>query len=77
VTLLPGFIAADHAPFWVQALILGFLHLLVSLIIHSLIVLGAAQAGAVIAKSRGAAPVRRALALGIALIAVWLAWETR
>ncbi len=77
VTLLPGFIAADHAPFWVQALILGFLHLLVSLIIHSLIVLGAAQAGAVIAKSRGAAPVRRALAIGIALIAVWLAWETR
>jgi threonine/homoserine/homoserine lactone efflux protein len=77
VTLLPGFIAADHAPFWVQALILGSFHLLVSLIIHSLIVLGAAQAGAVIARSRGAAPVRRALAIGIALIAVWLAWETR
>src|SRR5690606_6544171 len=50
VTLLPGFIAADHAPLWVQALILGSLHLLVSLIIHDLIVLGAAQAGAVIAK---------------------------
>ena len=77
VTLLPGFIAADHAPFWVQALILGSFHLLVSLIIHGLIVLGAAQAGAVIARSRGAAPVRRALAIGIALIAVWLAWETR
>ncbi|MGE0530804.1 MAG: LysE family translocator [Hyphomonadaceae bacterium] len=77
VTLLPGFIAADHAPFWVQALILGSLHLLVSLIIHGLIVLGASHAGAVIAKSRGAAPVRRALAIGIALIAVWLAWETR
>lgn len=77
VTLLPGFIAADHAPFWVQALILGSLHLLVSLIIHGLIVLGASHAGAVITKSRGAAPVRRALAIGIALIAVWLAWETR
>lgn len=77
VTLLPGFIAADHAPFWVQALILGSIHLAISLIVHSFIVLGAAHAGAVIATSRNAAPVRRALAIGIALIAVWLAWETR
>lgn len=77
VTLLPGFIATDHAPFWVQALILGSIHITISLIVHSLIVVGAAHAGAVIASSRNAAPVRRALAIGIALIAVWLACETR
>lgn len=77
VTLLPGFVAADHAPFWVQALILGSIHLVISVIVHSAIVFGAAEAGAVIATSRAAAPVRRALAIGIALIAVWLAWETR
>lgn len=77
VTLLPGFIAADHAPFWVQALILGAIHLAISIIVHTAIVLGAAQAGTVIASSRHAAPVRRVLAIGIALIAVWLAWETR
>jgi len=77
VALLPGFIASDHAPFWVQALILGSLHLVISLVIHSFIVLGAARAGAVMARSRDAVTVRRLLAIGIALIAVWLAWETR
>jgi threonine/homoserine/homoserine lactone efflux protein len=77
VALLPGFIAADHAPFWLQALILGSLHLAISFVVHSLVVLGAAHAGALTAKSQGAIAVRRAPAIGIALIAVWLAWETR
>lgn len=77
VTLLPGFVASDHAPFWVQALILGSLHLAISFLIHSGIVLGAAHAGAIIARSRDAVTVRRTLAFGIALIAIWLAWETR
>lgn len=77
VALLPGFVAADHAAFWVQALVLGSLHLAVSLLVHSGIVLGAARAGAVIARSRNAVTVRRALAIGIVVIALWLAWETR
>ena len=77
VALLPGFVAADHAAFWVQALVLGSLHLAVSLLVHSGIVLGAARAGAVIARSRDAVTVRRALAIGIVVIALWLAWETR
>lgn len=77
VALLPGFIAADHAPFWVQALILGSLHLAISFIVHSMIVLGAAHAGRLMAESRSAVTVRRSLAIGIALIAAWLAWETR
>jgi threonine/homoserine/homoserine lactone efflux protein len=77
VALLPSFITPGHAPFWLQALILGGMHLAVSFIIHSLIVVGASQAGALIAQSRGAETVRRALAIGIGLIAVWLAWETR
>lgn len=77
VALLPGFIAPDHAPFWVQALILGALHLAISFVIHAMIVLGAAHAGALISQSPSAASVRRVLAIGIALIALWLAWETR
>lgn len=77
VALLPGFIAADHAPFWVQALILGSLHLAISFMVHSLIVLGASHAGGRIASPRNALMLRRSLAIGIALIAVWLAWETR
>lgn len=77
VALLPGFIAADHAAFWIQALLFGSLHLAVSFFVHSAIVLGASRAGAVVVGSRNAVTIRRALAVGIALIAVWLAWETR
>ncbi|MGD9815307.1 MAG: LysE family translocator [Hyphomonadaceae bacterium] len=77
VTLLPGFIAEDHAAFWVQALTLGAAHLVISFIVHSAIVLGAAQAGALIARTAHMPTARRVLALSIAAIAVWLAWETR
>lgn len=76
VTLLPGFIAADHAAFWVQALILGSAHLLISFVVHSAIVIGAAHAGTLIAASAHAGSVRRAMALGIVAIAAWLAIET-
>lgn len=77
VTLLPGFIADDHAAFWLQALILGMAHLVVAFIIHGLIVLSAARAGRLIAATSHASTARRVLAIGIALIALWLAWETR
>lgn len=77
VTLLPGFIAADHAAFWLQALILGSAHIAISLLVHSLIVIGAAQAGAIISGSAYAVTARRLMALGIVGIALWLAWETR
>lgn len=77
VTLLPGFVAPDHAAFWLQALILGGVHLVVALVIHSAIVLGAAKAGQLIAAGSHASAFRRAMALGIAAVAVWLAWETR
>ncbi len=77
VALLPGFVAEGRSPFWAQALLLGAAHLVISFIVHSLIVVGAARAGAIIAKTSHAGSVRRVLALGIASIAVWLAWETR
>lgn len=76
VALLPSFVAADR-PFWVQALILGHVHLAVSVIIHSVIVVGAARAGRLIATSGHSLIAQRALAVSIALIALWLAWETR
>lgn len=80
VVLLPGFIRPDHASPWVQATILGLTHLAVSVAIHGAIVLGAARAGALIGAAAGGdrlSWVRRALALAIAAIAVWLAWQTR
>jgi threonine/homoserine/homoserine lactone efflux protein len=77
VALLPGFIDPQHAPVWVQALILGSLHLAVSLVVHAAIVLGAAHAGALLAQGNGAGAIRRGLAVCIALVAIWLAWQTR
>jgi threonine/homoserine/homoserine lactone efflux protein len=77
VTLLPGFIARDHAAFWVQALILGCAHLIISLVIHSAIVIGAARVGQTIDSPTSAVLLRRWMAVGIALTAVWLAWQTR
>lgn len=76
ITLLPTFIVSDHGAFWMQALILGCVHLLVSIAVHGAIVIGASRAATLIAEAYVGA-VRRALAVGVALIAVWLVWETR
>lgn len=77
VTLLPGFVAADRAPFWAQALILGGAHIVVSVIVHGAIVLVASRAGAMLAETGRMQTLRRVLAVGIALVALWLAWDTR
>lgn len=77
VALLPTFMRPDHGSPLVQALTLGGLHLAVAVLVHSLIVLGGAGAGQVIVgRMRGAAP-RAAMAAGLVIVAVWLAWETR
>ena len=77
VALLPTFMRPDHGSPLVQALTLGGLHLVVAVAIHSVIVLGAAGAsGSIVGRMQG--PVLRAfMAGGIALVAVWMAWETR
>lgn len=80
VTLLPGFIQVDHAAPRTQALILGSLHVAVSVLVHGSIVLGAANAAKLLAKTgKGGdlSGLRKAMGVVIALIAVWLAWETR
>ncbi|WGM39710.1 LysE family translocator [Caulobacter sp. NIBR1757] len=77
VTLLPGFLREGYAPPAVQAGLFGLGHLIISGLVHSAIVLGAASAGAVLARTTGMAKVRKAMAIGIALVAVWLAWQTR
>lgn len=77
VTLLPGFIAPDHAPFPVQALILGCVHILVSVAVHGAIVFGASRVGALIEAPTHGAKLRRLSAIGIALVAAWLALSTR
>lgn len=77
VSLLPGFMNAERSALWLQALILGSLHILVSIIIHTGIVIGAAHAGAMLEESPAKTLFRRAMAVLIAVIALWLAWETR
>jgi threonine/homoserine/homoserine lactone efflux protein len=77
MALLPTFMRPDHGSPLGQALTLGGLHLVVAVVVHVLIVLGAAKAGgAVVGRVQG--PVLRAvMAGGIVLVALWMAWETR
>ena len=77
VALLPTFIRPDRASPLVQALTLGGLHVAVSVAIHTLIVLGAASAGAVVMRRMQGVVAGRAMAAGIAAVAVWMAWTTR
>lgn len=77
VALLPTFIAPARGSTLAQALILGSLHLAVAVAVHAAIVLGAARARA-LAMTQVQGPVLRlSVALGLAAIAFWMAWETR
>ena len=74
---LPGFIRPGFGPSAAQSAVFGAGHILISTLVHGAIVLGAARAGALIAAGERMTLVRRGLALGIAAVALWLAWETR
>jgi threonine/homoserine/homoserine lactone efflux protein len=77
VALLPTFMRPDHAAPVVQALTLGGLHLVVSVMVHGAIVLTAAAAGGVVLRRLRGLWAGRAMAAGIAAVAVWMAWATR
>ena len=77
VALLPTFMRPDHGSPLTQALTLGGLHLAVAVAVHSLIVLGAASAGGVVLSRMQGPKARALMAGGIALVALWMAWETR
>jgi len=79
VLLLPGFIATGRGSALTQALVLGSIHILASVAVHGAIVLGGARMGRLLATTPiGANPVwlRRAFALALAGVAVWLAVGT-
>lgn len=77
IALLPTFVTPGRGSPLAQALTLGGLHIAVSVIVHGTIVLTAARAtGAVLTRTQG--PKSRALmAVGLVVIAGWMAWETR
>lgn len=77
VALLPTFMRPDHGSPLAQALTLGSLHLVVAVVVHSAIVLGGAGAGGVVARRMQGPVLRAVMALGIAGVALWMAWETR
>lgn len=77
VVLLPGFIRPAQGPLLAQALTLGSLHVVVSVIVHSVIVLTAARAGGALLTRAQGPRMRAAMALGLVAVAVWTAWETQ
>jgi threonine/homoserine/homoserine lactone efflux protein len=77
VALLPTFIQPDRAAPLTQALLLGSLHLVVAVVVHALIVLGAASAGRVVMRRMQGLAAGRMMAAGIAAVALWMAWATR
>jgi threonine/homoserine/homoserine lactone efflux protein len=77
VALLPTFIRPGHASPLTQALTLGGLHVGVSVLIHALIVVGGATAGAVMLRRIEGVWAGRGMALGIVAVALWMAWATR
>ena len=69
--LLPGFVRPGHAAVWAQLLILGSAHIVISIMVHLGIVLGAA--GATAAWSGGRRTMLRYIsAAGLAAVALWL-----
>ncbi|MNK24240.1 Homoserine/homoserine lactone efflux protein [compost metagenome] len=77
VVLLPGFIRPAQGPLLAQALTLGSLHVVVSVIVHSVIVLTAARAGGALLTRAQGPRMRAVMALGLVAVAVWTAWETK
>jgi threonine/homoserine/homoserine lactone efflux protein len=77
VTLLPGFIQSDHAPPTAQALILGSIHILISIVIHGTIVLSADRAASLLDRARSQVWISRGLAVALLAVAAWVVWETR
>ena len=79
VALLPSFTNPARGDLASQALTLGVIHVAVSVLVHSAIVLGAGGLRPWLA-ARDHGGVRRQVdhvfALGLAAISIWLAWET-
>ena len=77
VALLPTFIRPGYATPLTQALILGGLHLLIAVAVHGLVVFSAAGAGRGLTERMEGPRARAAMAAGLVLIAVWMAWQTQ
>lgn len=77
VGLLPTFMRPDHGAPLTQALTLGALHLVVAVVVHTAIVLGAARAAPLLTARVQGTALRALMAAGLVAVALWMAWETR
>lgn len=71
LALLPGFIAPSAGPLFVQVLILGGVHIAISIVVHSAAVFGGAEAASRL-PPRWASGLRAFLALGLVAAALWM-----
>ena len=71
IAVLPGFLRPEVGPLALQVLILGSTHIVISVVIHSAIVLGADRAGRLLSVGRRRV-LHFVLAVGLIVSAVWL-----
>ncbi len=78
IALLPSFIQAEHAGPRTQALLLGSVHIVISIAVHLLLVLLAVRLGGFVAMGTGGSVLmRRIFAVLLAGVAASLTYETR
>ena len=79
ISVVPGFIQYDRngSSLLIQAALLGAIYVAIATTIHASIVLLANQLRPLLIARSGQTPVRRGLAIALALVAAWLAWSTR
>jgi threonine/homoserine/homoserine lactone efflux protein len=76
VAVLPEFLEPGAGRIAAQTLALSAIYVTIATLIHAGIVLSASRLRAVIVKPAQVRRIRRALALALVVIAIWLAWST-
>ncbi len=76
VAVIGQFLSPEAGSVWLQILILGLLHVLIALAVHTAIVVAGAGLGDRLDRWRAAVPVRAGFALALLALAVWIAIGT-
>jgi threonine/homoserine/homoserine lactone efflux protein len=76
IAVLPEFLEPGAGQIAAQTLALSAIYVTIATLIHAGIVLSAGRLRAIIVKPAQIQRIRRALALALVVIAIWLAWST-
>jgi len=77
LAVIPAFVQRDWHPHILQNAVLAGIYVGVATAMHLAVVLFAARLGSFLVAPEQARRVRQGLALLLALVAIWFAWETR